>query len=74
MSSLLFASVLVIPAVIEHEQALLRESVVEICEQRVELDQKPCAVVDVDGKTCFAYMAFDGTSSTVHCFPLESDQ
>jgi len=63
-----------IPAVVDHEQALKRTDVVKICRIRVEIDEKPCVVIDMHDKTCFAFMDFAGNPSTVHCFPISSER
>jgi len=69
MLELFFAGTIAIPEVVHHEQPVSMEHVAQICWTRVTEDQKPCAVVDIDGERCFAFLDFNGNSTTVHCFP-----
>ena len=57
-----------IPAVEQHDVALSFADVIAVCEQRVAEANRPCATVKIDDKVCFAFLDFEGNSTTVHCF------
>lgn len=57
-----------IPPVVHHDDYRTMAQVQSVCQTYVEQEQKPCAVVTIDDKICYAYMELDGSSDPVQCF------
>jgi len=57
-----------LPEVIDYDMEMSEWEVQGICEEYVEQQQKPCTVVKIDDRICYAYQELDGTSHPVHCF------
>ena len=60
--------VIEIPDVVHHNEVRSVKQLQEICQRYVETEKKPCAIVKIDGKVCFAYMHMDGSSDPVQCY------
>lgn len=57
-----------LPPITDYDIAMSLREVQQICEERVTQVQKPCTVITIEGRVCYAYSELDGSTDSVHCF------
>jgi hypothetical protein len=60
-----------LPEVVDHDITMTEQEATWVCEEYVAQREKPCTVVNIDDRICYAYMELDGSSQPVQCFIKE---
>jgi hypothetical protein len=60
-----------LPEVIDNEGTMTEQEAHLVCQEYLDEEQKPCSVVEIDDRICYAYMELDGSSHPVMCFTRE---
>ena len=61
------------PEVVDHDLSMTEQEVTWVCEEYVAQQEKPCTVVKIGDRICYAYMELDGSSQPVQCFRKDNE-
>ena len=57
-----------LPKVVNHQESKTEQEVHIICQEYVGKEGKPCAVIRLDERFCYAYTELDGSSYPIQCY------
>ena len=57
-----------LPKVVNNQESKTEQEVHIICQEYVGEEEKPCAVIRLDERICYAYVELDGSSHPIQCY------